>query len=91
MRGKRSAKDKHLRQLTERDKREYTSRSTAGSYADGASLLSDGAGSESTASADSSRPNRRGVWPPILPKRVLAVMGKTEHCVKSARRLRQYW
>ena len=37
------SEEQYLRQLTERDKREYTSRSTAGSYADGASLMSDGA------------------------------------------------
>ena len=53
-----------LNQLTERDKREYTSRSTAGSYADGGSLLSDEAArSTSTASTDLSHSNCHGVWP----------------------------
>ena len=51
--------EQDLRHLAERDKREYTSRSIAGSSVDGASLLSDGGGQRiSTASAVLSESNR---------------------------------
>ena len=49
-----------------------------------------GAGSAAAASANLSRSNRRGVWPLELLKRILTLMGKTEHRDKSARRLRQW-